>query len=128
MNKQVQQGINVILKVDDVPVGGQLNVELSRSQESIDITNKINGDWKESLSGLRTWSINCSGIYVKNQNGFMALENAFMTNQEITAVIDIGIYRYQGRCLITDFPVNAIYNQQFKYTIKLLGNGALERL
>lgn len=127
MNKQVQQGINVILKVNDIPVGGQLNVNLKRSQNSIDITNQINGDWSESLTGLRTWSIDCSGIYIKNQDGFMALEDAFMNNQEIEVVIDIGLLKYTGKCYITDFPLNSIFNQQFKYTIKLLGNGPLEK-
>lgn len=127
MNKQVQQGINVLLKVDNTPVGGQLNVALNRSNNSIDITNKINGDWVESLPGLKTWSINCSGIYIRNQEGFNLLEEAFMNNQEIEAEINISGYKYKGNCFITDFPVNSVYNQQFKYTVKLLGNGELQK-
>ena len=46
MKKQVQQGINVILKIEDKFIGGQENIQLNREVESIDITNKINGNWK----------------------------------------------------------------------------------
>lgn len=127
MNKQVQQGINVLLLVDDIPVGGQLNVTLKRSQSSIDITNKITGDWVEKLNGLRTWSINCSGIYIVDQEGFNKLEEAFMENKEIEVAVAIGSFRYKGKCYITNFPMNSSYNIQFKYSIDLLGNGALER-
>ena len=60
--KTIQQGINVILKVDNKIVGGQQNVTLNRSSTSIDITNKIDADWKQSLAGIKTWSLTCSGI------------------------------------------------------------------
>lgn len=127
MNKQVQQGVNVILKVDGVPVGGQINTNLTRSQSSIDITNKINGEWQQNLSGLKTWSINCSGVYIRSQEALEALEDAFMNNKEIEALIDLGMYLYKGYCYITDFPTGAVYNNQYRYTITLLGNGALEK-
>ena len=40
----IQQGINVILKVDNKVVGGQRNIQLNRSSNAIDITNKINSE------------------------------------------------------------------------------------
>ena len=42
----IQSGIDIVVKVDDKPIAGQLNATLNRSMSPIDITNKINGDWK----------------------------------------------------------------------------------
>lgn len=128
MKQQVQQGINVILKVQDKIIGGQENIKLNRDVESIDITNKINGNWKEHLSGLKTWSLSCSGVYLINSEGYDLAEQAFLSNQEIDVIIDITGNRYEGNAIITSFPLSSGYSNQFKYQIKLLGNGALEKI
>lgn len=124
----VQQGFNIALKVGDKFVAGQLNVGLKRSQSPIDITNKINGEWKESLTGLKTWSISCSGVYVKDKECFSLLEQAFMNNEPITAIIERENQTLTGRCLITDFPLTADFHNQYRYSIQLLGDGELEEV
>ena len=128
MKKQVQQGINVILKIGDKFIGGQENISLNREAESIDITNKITGNWKEHLSGLKTWSISCQGVYLVNSEGYDLAEQAFLSNQEVDVIIEITDNKYQGKAIITSFPLSSGYSTQYKYQIKLLGNGALEKI
>lgn len=125
MKKQIQQGLDVVLYVNDIPVAGQLGVTLNRSQNSIDITNQINGQWSESLAGLKTWSLDCSGVYIKNQESYNLLEEAFMNDTNIQVKFSMGNKQYTGDCLITSFPLQSNYNKRFKYSIKLLGNGEL---
>ena len=122
----IQQGINVILKVDNKVVGGQRNIQLNRSSNAIDITNKINSEWQENLQGLKTWGITCNGIYVINSESLNLLEECFMESKDVEVTIIIGSKEYNGKAIITNFPVNATYDKQFKYNITLLGNGALE--
>ena len=122
----IQQGINVILKVDNKVVGGQRNIQLNRSSNAIDITNKINSEWQENLQGLKTWGVNCNGIYVINSESLNLLEECFMESKDVEVTIIIGSKEYNGKAIITNFPVNATYDKQFKYNITLLGNGALE--
>lgn len=122
----IQQGINVILKVDNKVVGGQRNIQLNRSSNAIDITNKINSEWQENLQGLKTWGVTCNGIYVINSESLSLLEECFMESKDIEVTIIIGSKEYNGKAIITNFPVNATYDKQFKYNITLLGNGALE--
>lgn len=122
----IQQGINVILKVDNKVVGGQRNIQLNRSSNAIDITNKINSEWQENLQGLKTWGITCNGIYVINSESLSLLEECFMESKDVEVTIIIGSKEYNGKAIITNFPVNATYDKQFKYNITLLGNGALE--
>ena len=122
----IQQGINVILKVDSKVVGGQRNIQLNRSSNAIDITNKINSEWQENLQGLKTWGVTCNGIYVINSESLSLLEECFMESKDVEVTIIIGSKEYNGKAIITNFPVNATYDKQFKYNITLLGNGALE--
>ena len=74
----IAQSIDVVLFVDDLPVGGQLNATLNRSVASIDITNKIDGEWAEHIGGVKTWNIPCSGLYVLNESALNKLEEAFL--------------------------------------------------
>lgn len=122
----IQQGINVILKVDNKVVGGQRNIQLNRSSNAIDITNKIKSEWQENLQGLKTWGVTCNGIYVINSESLSLLEECFMESKDVEVTIIIGSKKYNGKAIITNFPVNATYDKQFKYNITLLGNGALE--
>lgn len=128
MKKQVQQGINVILKAQGKYIGGQENITLNRGAEAIDITNKINGEWQENLLGLKTWSLTCSGVYLINSEGYDLAEDAFLRNDDIDVELQISNSKFQGKAIITAFPLTAGYNNQYKYQIKLLGNGALEKV
>ena len=125
MRDVVQRSIDVVLIADGSPVAGQQGAMLNRSMSPIDITNQITGSWKESLGGLMSWNISCNGMYVKDNAGLRALEQAFLENKEITVKILVGNIHYTGQALITNFPLNAVFNTQFKYTLSLLGTGEL---
>lgn len=125
MKDVVQRSIDVVLIADGAPVAGQQGATLNRSMSPIDITNQITGSWKESLGGLMSWNISCNGMYIKDNTGLRALEQAFLENKEITVKILVGNIHYAGKALITSFPLNAVFNTQFKYTLSLLGTGEL---
>jgi predicted secreted protein len=48
-----------------------------------------------------------------------------MNNEIVEVLISFGKTRLKGNALITDFPLNSVFNKEFKYNIKLLGTGAL---
>lgn len=123
----VQSSVNIAILADNKLIGGQLGASLSRSASTIDITNKINGEWQNNLSGVKTWQITCNGLYIKDATGFSALEDAFMNNNSIKVQMTIGDTKWIGNALVIDFPLSAVYNQQFKYSVKLLGDGELTR-
>lgn len=120
-----QSGIDVVLKIGEIPVAGQTNATLHRMMKPIDITNKINAEWGENLAGIKSWRVQCSGMYVLNSTSFDMLEDAFMHNKDIDLVITLNDKKYVGRGLITDYPLNSIYNAQFKYSVSILGTGPL---
>jgi predicted secreted protein len=119
------KSIDVILKINNKVVGGQQNASLVRQAAVIDITNKINGEWSESLAGTKSWSINCGGLYLVDSTSLEIIEDAFLKNYPVEVSFAIGDQKYSGSCLIIDFPLNTIFNNQFKYNMRLLGTGAL---
>ena len=48
-----------------------------------------------------------------------------MNNKPVEVSINVGSQQLKGNALITEFPLNAVFNKEFKYTLKLLGTGAL---
>ena len=121
----IQPGIDVVVMINNKPVAGQTNAKLNRMMSAIEITNKVTGDWKEYIAGLRNWKIPCDGLYVVDDESLNSLEDAFMNNTEIEVKLSLNNKNYFGRALIIDYPLNSNYNAQFKYNLTLLGNGAL---
>lgn len=119
------RSIDIVLYINGQPLGGQQSANLSRQSNLINITNAINPEWEEVLAGTKTWSINCSGLYVIDALSLELLEDAFLNNKKLTVSFTIGNKKYEGECLIVDFPLNAVFNSQFKYSLRLLGTGQL---
>lgn len=121
----VGRSVDVVIYLDNYPLGGQQGANLVRQAQVIDITNKINAEWSESLSGIKSWSIVCTGLYIVNDKSFALLEDAFMNNKPVEVSINIGSQQLRGKALITEFPLSAVFNKEFKYNLRLLGTGAL---
>ena len=123
--KPMHRGVDAVLYINGEILGGQQNAILNRIMTPIDITNKINGEWGNSLSGVKQWSLNCSGMLVKNSHTFDLLEQAFNNGDKITVKLSDELTTYEGEALIVNFPVTARYNENFIYNITLRGIGEL---
>ena len=119
------RSVDIIIGIDGLPLGGQQGAILNRQAEIINITNKIKTDWAENLTGTKSWSIICNGLYVIDDNSFLLLEEAFINNQSVEITINLGERQLKGKALITDFPLTVMFNKEFKYNLKLLGTGPL---
>lgn len=127
LNQRTNMGrsVDVVIYLNNYPLGGQQGANLVRQAQVIDITNKINAEWSESLSGTKSWSIVCTGLYIVNDKSFTLLEDAFMNNKPVEVSINVGSKQLKGKALITEFPLSAVFNKEFKYNLRLLGTGAL---
>ena len=119
--RPLHRGVDVILSINNKKVGGQTNAVLSRTMSPIKITNKINGEWENSLAGVKSWSLKCAGLIVKDEEAFQELEDCFNNGTAVTASLADADKTYTGSALITNFPVSAPYNTNFSYSITLLG-------
>lgn len=126
------RGVDVLVSIksgeEQIPVGGQRGATLNRSSNAIDVSNKVTGDWKRSISGLKEWSLDCNGLVVADDAGFTALETAFNEGAEVVIQLaETAGLSYSGAAIITDFPIEAPYEDVATYSISFTGTGALTK-
>lgn len=125
-------GVDVLLKVkkdsDLITVGGQKGASLSRSAETIDVSDKTSGGWAESIMGLKSWSIDCEGFVVLGDEGYSLLEDAFDNREAIDVEVKIGGaegYTRTGKAVITDFPEEYAQDSAVTFSVSLQGASPL---
>lgn len=128
-------GVDVLLKVKDntgmVAVGGQKGASLSRSAETIDVSDKTSGGWAESIMGLKSWSVDCEGFVVLGDKGYDLLEEAFENRTPVEVEIKIGEedgYTRKGKVVITDFPEDYAQDNAVSFTVSLQGASPLTKV
>lgn len=120
------KGLDVILSIGANQLGGQRNATLNRSSELIEVTNKTSANgWKENLPGYKEWSLDCDGLYVVSDAAHAALAAAFNAGTAITVQLSGGGVTHTGSAYITDYPLEAPYDDALTYSISLTGTGAL---
>lgn len=134
MAQKYIRGLEIIIQaqtgVDEFKdLAGQRGCTLNRSGEVIDVSNKVTSGWKESLTGLKEWSIDADGIMVEGDEALDVLEQAFLDSKPVH--IKMGrrdkSWGYEGEAIITDFPIEAPYDDAVTYSMTLQGASGLEK-
>ncbi|SFG70742.1 phage major tail protein, TP901-1 family [Sporolactobacillus nakayamae] len=124
-------GMKVKLYVMQAATGkvlaGQKNATLNRSADSIDATSKdTEGFWKESMQGFKEWSIDADGAFVADDAAYGVLEDAYLNSENVDVYLEFPSgAKYEGNCAITDFSLDAPFDDLVTYKLSLQGNGAL---
>lgn len=133
MGKKVA-GVDVLLKIkkdsNTVVLGGQKGASLSRSAETIDVSDKTSGGWSESIMGLKSWSVDCDGFVTLGDEGLALMHEAFDNRGSIDIDIKVGGdtgYTYTGSVVITDFPEDYAQDSAVTYSLSLQGASSLVR-
>ncbi|MRX54701.1 phage major tail protein, TP901-1 family [Bacillus idriensis] len=127
------KGVNFLLFVntgtDAVPtwtkVAGQKGGTLTREYDTIDVTSKDNMGWNDEEYGNASWSIEADGLLVEDDAGFLALEAAFEGAEYVKVRFQTQAgNNYEGSAIISDFSVEAPYDDSATYSLTLNGKGA----
>lgn len=110
-------------------VAGQQGLTINRSKDSIEVTSKdTKGGWKAKIGGMKEWSIDNDGLYVADDESHKALSKAFhddefvclkIVNQKTKKAL------FGGIAIVTDYPIEAPFDDAVTYSISLEGNGPL---
>jgi phage major tail protein, TP901-1 family len=110
-------------------LGGQQSLKINRSADTVEVTSKdTDGGWKSFIGGMKEWSIDTGGIYVASDESHKILSKAF----EDGSPVCIKVYNnktkkgmFGGLGCITDYPVDAPYDDSVTYSMTFKGMGAL---
>lgn len=110
-------------------ISGQQGLTINRSADSIEITSKdTQGGWKSKLAGSKEWSIDNDGLYVPNDESHTVLSQAFENGDPVCLKVINGKTKtgmFGGLAVITDYPLEAPYDDAMTYSLTLEGMGAL---
>ncbi len=133
LNKAIA-GKDILLSIWDqtgsvlLAIAGQQGLTINRDKDTIEVTSKDANGWKEFVVGLKEWSIDNDGVYVRDHASHKQLKKLFesddpflikVTNQKTETDM------FGGLALLTSYPIEAPYDDAVTYTISLQGTGEL---
>lgn len=128
-------GKDIILSVFDatgtnlLAISGQKGLTINRSADSIEVTSKdTKGGWKSKIAGMKEWSVDNDGFYIPSHASHKALGTAFQNSDPVCIKIVNGKTKksmFGGLAYVTDYSLEAPYDDGMTYSMSLEGNGAL---
>lgn len=110
-------------------ISGQKGLTINRSADSIEITSKDTaGSWKAKIAGMKEWSIDNDGLYVPGDESHNILSQAFENSDPVCVKVVNGKTKrgmFGGLAVITDYPLEAPYDDAMTYSLTLEGMGGL---
>lgn len=127
-------GKDILLMVYDdegelLAIAGQRSLTINRSADQIEVSSKdTEGGWKSNIAGMKEWSIDTDGLYIASDDSMKKLSNAFSNSDPVCLVVKnvkTDRFMFGGQAAITDFPLEAPYDDALTYSVTFSGNGAL---
>lgn len=117
----------------DVPewtkLGGQRGGGITRKADTIDASHKDSGGWKTTLQGLKEWSMDVDTVIMTNDEGFEALNKAFLAGQNVQLKFEYPNKKYvTGWASITELSISAPHDDVATHKGTLSGIGPLSEL
>jgi len=120
------KGVDVLIKIGEVTVGGQRGATLNIAADLTDTSTKDSNLWKENEASFKEWSLEFDGLWVVDDAGLAAIRDAILNGTAVDAVMAMpGGDIYGGTALVTEFPIEAPYDDNVTYSGSLTGTGAL---
>ncbi len=110
-------------------ISGQQGLTINRTSDSIEISSKdTQGGWKSKIAGMKEWSIDVDGVYTVGDESHTILSKAFNDSDLLCIKIINSKTKkgmFGGLVAITDYPLEAPYDDSMTYSLTLDGVGAL---
>jgi len=130
----MEKGSAFLLKVGDgaasptfATVAGMRTTQLSINGETVAVTNKGSGGWRELLggAGVRSVSVSGAGVFTGSAAETRIRANALSGVLDDYQLAFEGGDRMQGRFLVTRLDYAGDYNGERSYTLALESSGAV---
>ncbi|WP_196602162.1 phage tail tube protein [Pectinatus frisingensis] len=110
-------------------IGGQRNTPLSRKANTLDASHKTSGGWGSTVPGLKSWSIDYSGLQIMSDEALQMIDYCFINDKQVHVKIAYknGSYR-TGWAYITEYNDDNAHDAIGTVKITLEGNGPISEL
>ena len=130
MATNVTRGLDLLVYVGEVAIGGQQNCSLSLEADTIDISNKNSDGWADFIAGARSWTVSCDGQFITDDAGQKALMAAFVDGENVKVRMKTkdeaeNAVFFGGEAAITSIELEAAYDDVCTLSLELQGKGKL---
>ena len=122
-----EQGNSIKVTVGSTLIGGQQGCSLNMETETSETTTKDSGVWSESEAVGLSWSVDCDGLVVVDDDGLEALEEAWENLQQVDVKYGSSAKYKTGKAIITSLSANSASKEKTTYSVSLQGEGALTK-
>ena len=110
-------------------IAGQQSLTINRSADTVETTSKdTKGGWKSQMAGMKEWSIDSDGAYVMGAESHKELQKYFESGDLMCIkIVDIkeSKPRFGGLAVLTEYTLEAPFDDAMTYSCSIAGNGAL---
>ena len=118
-------GNSIKVTIGETLIGGQQGCSLNMETETSETTTKDSGVWSESEAVGLSWSVDCDGLVVVDDEGLEALETAWENLQQVDVKYGTAEKYKSGKAIITSLSSNSPSKEKTTYSVSLQGVGAL---
>ena len=122
-----EQGNSIKVTIGETLIGGQQGCSLNMETETSETTTKDSGVWSESEAVGLSWSVDCDGLVVVDDDGLEALEEAWRTLAKVTVKYGAPEKYKTGQAIITSLSQNSPSKEKTTYSVSLQGVGELTK-
>lgn len=110
-------------------IGGQRNTPLSRKANTLDASHKASGGWGANVPGLKSWSVEYSGLQIESDEGLQILDYCFTQGKQAHVKIAYpGGYYRTGWGFITAYSDDNAHDAIATVKVTIEGNGPISEL
>lgn len=122
-----KRGLDVLIKIGSQAIGGQKSASIEMSTDSIDVSNKVTGEWVQKIPGFKQWSMTCDGLYISDDEGYAALMTAFKNSTPVQVIFadENATISQSGNAIVSSMSLDAPYDDALTYAVSFEGVGAL---
>lgn len=110
-------------------IAGQQSLTINRSADTMETTSKdTKGGWKSQMAGMKEWSIDSDGAYVMGAESHKELQKYFESGDLMCIkIVDIKESKplFGGLAVLTEYTLEAPFDDAMTYSCSIAGNGAL---
>lgn len=110
-------------------VAGQQSLTINRSADTVEVTSKdIASGWKSQIAGTKEWSIDTDGIYLQGAESHKLLGTYYKQGDLVCLKVWDRKEKkslFGGLAVITDYTLEAPYDDSMTYSLSLAGYGEL---
>lgn len=119
------QGNDIRVSIDERLIGGQQSGAMNKESKTSETTTKDSGMWDESeVSGL-SWSVDCDGLVVVDDEALKALNKAWREAQTVTIKYGTSTNYETGSAIISSLSENSPNKEKCTYSVSFQGVGEL---